>query len=110
MNKCMVLTTRPVSTQLYAYCEEKALMCDNQIDCGHQQKPHNKFTYIYIYSIKRYVYTKVSIAQQMQSHIEVSHFRKLSCCFHAAVSSNQFIAFLYISSIFIMLTSSLSST
>ena len=63
----MVLTTRPVSTQFYAYCEEKALICDNQIDCGHQQKPHNKFTYIYSYSIKRYVYTKVSIAQPLNA-------------------------------------------
>ena len=63
----MVLTTRPVSTQFYAYCEEKALTCDNQIDCGHQRKPHNKFTYICSYSIKRYVYTKVSIAQLLNA-------------------------------------------
>ena len=30
-------------------------MCDNQIDCGHQQKPHNKFTYIILcsYGIKK---------------------------------------------------------
>ena len=39
MNKCMILTTRPVSTLLYTYCEEKALICDNQIDWSSTKTP-----------------------------------------------------------------------